>query len=137
VIERSMIVLAVLLVLSGRAWADTFGPYFYRTGEEQSYCRWETTIRLEGDTLVVSQCAEQMHLLVSQGSRQCWSENYGRDDFSLKRGIIQYLSGDIERVDRRSRQFTIEDRLDRHIIVRNVTEHFGGWENTPASWQTR
>jgi hypothetical protein len=117
------------------AVAEAFGPYFYRTGDEESYARWETTVHLNGTKLVVNQCGAHMHLLVSQGPRQCWSESYDQSDFSADERSIQYVSGDIEKVDRRTRKFTIEDRLDHRDIVRNVVERFSGWENAPASWQ--
>jgi hypothetical protein len=99
--------------------------------------RSETTIHLSGNKLIVNECAEHMHLLVSQGPRQCWSQTYDKTEFSADDESIRYVSGDIEKVDRRSRRYTVEDRLDHSVIVRNVSEHFDGWENTPASWQTR
>ncbi len=136
-IPTSLFASLLPLISVDQAVAETLGPYFYRAGDPESYSRCETTIHLSDSKLVVDECVEYMHFMTAQGPRQCWSQVYGREEFSASEATIEYMSGDIERVDRRTRRYTIEDHLDHHMIVHNVREHFDGWGDTSASWSNR
>ncbi len=125
--------LLLVLICSFSASAETYGPFFYRIGVAESYVGFETSLSLNGSKLVVENCIQ----VVFPGKRQCSSQTFQEGEFSLTDDFVEYVSGNIEKVDRKSRLFTIEDSRDHHAIVRNVTERFEGWETTPANWLNR
>lgn len=125
--------LILVFICSVSASAETYGPFFYRIGVPESYVGFDTSLSLDGSKLVVENCIQ----VVFPGKRQCSSQTFQEGEFSLTDDFVEYVSGNIEKVDRKSRLFTIEDRHDHHEIVRNVSEHFEGWETAPANWLNR
>lgn len=125
--------LIMVLIGSVSASAETYGPFFYRIGVPESYLGFQTTLTLDGSKLIVESCVQ----VVFPGQRQCSSLIFKEGEFSLTDDLVEYVSGNIERVDRKSRLFTIVDSHDHHDIVRNVTEHFAGWDTAPANWDNR
>ncbi|HML27381.1 MAG TPA: hypothetical protein PKE16_00800 [Hyphomicrobium sp.] len=122
--------LIMVLIGSVSASAETYGPFFYRIGVPESYLGFKTTLSLTGSKLLVETCIQ----VVFPGKLQCSSLTFQEGEFSLTDDLVQYVAGNIEKVDRKSRLFTIEDRHDHNDIVRNVTEHFEGWDKAPANW---
>ncbi|MBS0252684.1 MAG: hypothetical protein JSR78_16635 [Proteobacteria bacterium] len=125
--------LVLVSICSVSASAETYGPFFYRIGVPESYVGFATSLSLDGSNLVVENCIQ----VVFPGKRQCSSQTFRQGEFSLTDDTVEYVSGNIEKVDRKSRLFMIEDKHDHHEIVRNVGERFEGWETAPANWLAR
>lgn len=125
--------LILVSICSVSASAETYGPFFYRIGVPESYVGFETSLTLNGSNLVVENCIQA----VFPGKRQCSSQTFRQGEFSLTDDFVSYVSGNIEKVDRKSRLYTIEDRHDHHEIIGNVSERFEGWERAPANWLSR
>lgn len=104
--------LAAAAACSSSLHAETFGPYFYRTGEEKSFSRAETIVETDGKSLKASECAQHMHGLVPEGERQCWTENVEAADVTRTASFLRWLSADVYAVDLVSKKSSITDAHD-------------------------
>jgi hypothetical protein len=134
---KSFFVVLSQLSVAGVASAESFGPYFYRTGDSESYARFETTIEQDKTSVIVHECGEHMHGLISQSERQCWTENLKPDEFELNAKSLVISGTDVMKVDFGTGRLSLFDRHDNHVIVRDVEAGVVAWELTPASWNFR